>query len=125
MHWNRSNGLVVGWLILGAILACTLAHEAVAQQAVSMKAENYKFIPDHIRAQKGTDLQISIENVSATMHNITVKDPKGNILASVDLPPKETRIVSVNLTQAGIYPFNCDKFLHTTLGMKGEIEVSD
>ena len=56
---------------------------------------------------------------------IAFKDPKGNILASVDLPPKEVRIVKVNLTEAGTYPFYCDKFLHTSLGMKGEIEVSD
>ena len=125
MHRKRLNRFVVGWLIFGAIIACTSAHEAVAQQEVSMKAENYKFIPNHIQAKKGTDLQISVENVSGTTHNITVKDPRGNILASVDLPPKEIRIVKVKLTQSGTYPFNCDKFLHTTLGMKGEIEVSD
>jgi plastocyanin len=91
---------------------------------VEMKASSFAFDPDVIEAKRGSTLVLHVTNVSGVGHNITVKDPAGNVLKSQDIAPNESITVEIGLPNSGIYPFYCDKTLHSTFGMKGRIEVS-
>ena len=44
-------------------------------------------------------------------------------MTSIDVPGKETVEVKVRLKESGIYEFFCNKPFHSTLGMKGTLEV--
>jgi plastocyanin len=63
--------------------------------------------------------------VDAFGHNITVKSPAGKVFKSADLPANSTTKVDLTLSEKGAYEFHCDKTMHTTMGMKGVIEVVD
>ena len=91
---------------------------------VQLKASNFIFEPNAVKAHQGDVLTIRVENISGTTHNLTVKNPQGNVLANVDIPPKGTATAKVTLTETGTYPFYCDKTMHFTMGMRGKIEVS-
>ncbi len=90
---------------------------------VEMKASSFKFDPGVIVAQRGDVLVLHVTNVSGEKHNITVKDPAGKIIKSEDLPGHQSITMEIPLETTGVYPFYCDVDLHTTLGMKGRIEV--
>jgi plastocyanin len=44
-------------------------------------------------------------------------------MKSEDLPAHQAVTMEIPLETAGVYPFYCAVDLHTTLGMKGRIEV--
>jgi len=109
-------------------LACAGQQKPVTiepgERTVQLKASDFKFEPNDLKAHQGDVLTIHVENVSGTAHNLTVKNPQGNVLAEVDIPPRGTATAKVRLAETGTYPFYCNKTLHSTLGMKGKIEVS-
>ena len=90
---------------------------------VEMKARNFAFDPAVIVAKKGETLVLKITDVSGEAHNITVKDPAGKVVQEEDIPGHQTITVEIPLTAAGVYSYYCDKPFHSTLGMKGRIEV--
>jgi plastocyanin len=92
-------------------------------KAVMITASSFKFEPNVIQAQRGDVLALKIENVSDGAHNLTIKDPRGDIVKSVDLPARETVHLVVDFPEAGVYEIYCDKPFHDTMGMKGRIEV--
>ncbi len=94
------------------------------EKPVVLKASDFKFEPNDLKARKGEVLTLKVENASGMTHNLTVKSPEGKVLADVNIPPKGTATAKVKLAEAGTYPFYCDKPMHSTLGMKGKIEVS-
>ncbi len=94
---------------------------AKGEIAVTVKASNFKFEPNNLKAYKGDVLVFRIENSSSSGHNFTVKDPQGRTMQNVDLPANETVTVKVNLSEAGTYEFFCDEPFHSTFGMKGQI----
>ncbi len=96
---------------------------AKGETVVAMKASNFKFVPNNIRAYKGDMLLFKIENTSGTGHNFTLEDPAGNTLKSVPLPPHQSVVVKTELPEAGTYEFYCDRPFHAALGMKGWIRV--
>jgi len=64
-----------------------------------------------------------ISNISENNHNFTIKDPEGIMLQSVGLQPQKTVEVKITLSKLGRYNYDCDKPLHSSLGMRGQIEV--
>jgi plastocyanin len=90
---------------------------------VDMKAGNYKFDPAVINARVGETLVLNVTNVSGEKHNITVKNPAGKVVGDMDIGAHQTVSMEIPLPAAGVYPFHCDVDAHTTLGMKGRIEV--
>ncbi len=90
---------------------------------VDMKASSFKFDPAVINARVGETLVLNVTNVSGEKHNITVKDPSGKVIADMDMGAHQVVSMEISLPTAGVYPFYCDVDLHTTLGMKGRIEV--
>lgn len=124
------SGVAALWAaVLLVISACAASQPLVTigpekgQILLPVKASNFRFEPNNLKAYKGEILDFRIDNVSDTDHNFTIKDPQGRILKSVPLPAKETTTVSVGLSEPGIYEFYCDKPFHETFGMKGRISV--
>jgi plastocyanin len=127
-HKHLSAVMAIGILFITA--SCSRVQAPIKptvaegdKQVVEMKASSFSFDPNNIEAKQGDTLLIKIRNVSSTAHNLTLKDPKGRIIQSADLPPNETVTMAVELPVAGTYEFYCDKPLHPTLGMKGKIQV--
>jgi|GEM_PF-788403 len=121
-----------GLIVLLALAAAACAHRqplVVVQAreggaAVDIKASDYKFTPNNLEAHVGDRLEFRIENVSATNHNFTIKNPAGETLRSIALPAHLTVTVTVDLPVEGTYPFHCDVGLHAELGMKGWLKVT-
>ena len=115
-------------VVILAVACATVQQKSMllepGEKSLIIKAGNFKFEPNRIKAHRGDVLMIKVENVASTEHNLTLKTPEGNPMMSMDIPAKGTASVKVNLTEAGIYHFYCDKTLHSTFGMKGEIEVT-
>jgi len=127
---KKSKGLAVIYAgVLLTIAACASQQQLVTigpakgETALEMKADDFKFEPNNIKAFEGDVIVLRIENKSNSGHNFTIKDPEGNALQSAALPPKETVSVKVALSKAGVYEFYCDKPFHPALGMKGKITV--
>ena len=129
---QRSHALI--GVCIGVILAVTACAgsqqpqvtlgQAKGEVTLEMKASDFKFEPNNIKAYKGDSIVFRIENISGSGHNFTITDPKGNTLQSVSLPSKETTTVKVPLPEAGTYGFYCDKPMHSGFGMKGSIEAA-
>ncbi len=124
MRTVKSVGLFVLLLAVGGCAGQKAVTLERGQKTVSMKASDFKFDPNLLKAQKGEVFNIQVENVSGITHNLTVKNPEGKLLADIDIPPKGTATAKINLPEPGTYPFYCNKPLHSTIGMKGKIEVS-
>ncbi len=129
---KKSKGFIaicVGFLLM--TMACAGQQPLVTlgpakgEVVLGVKASDFKFEPNNIKAFKGDIIVFRIENTSGTGHNFTVQDPQGRALQSVALPQKETVEIRVALSEAGIYEFYCDKPFHSGFGMKGRIEVSE
>lgn len=94
------------------------------ERVVEMTASNMKFEPSVVQAQVGDNLSLEIRNTASGTHNFTLKGPKGQVMKSVDLAPNQKTTVKISLEEAGVYEFYCDKPFHTTMGMKGRLEVA-
>ena len=116
--------------VLLACVACASQQPLVTigpakgEIVLAMKGSSFSFEPNNIKAYRGDVIVLKIENISSTGHNFTLKTPLGNAEQSVKLPPMETVTVKVELSEAGTYEFYCDKPFHSTLGMKGQIVVT-
>ena len=115
--------------VLLAVAACAGLQPQVTvgpetgEKVIAMKASNFKFVPNNIKAYRGDLIMLEVENVSDSEHNLTIKDPHGQVLQNADIPPKKTVAFRITLPEAGEYDFYCDEPFHATFGMKGRIEV--
>jgi uncharacterized cupredoxin-like copper-binding protein len=121
--------LIVCTVVLLVLASCaglqkqiTLSGEE-GENVVEMKADSFKFEPNNIRVFEGTAIVFRVENASGSKHNFTIKDPKGQILKSVDLPPKKITDIEISFNEPGIYEFYCDKPFHSAFGMNGQVEA--
>ncbi|MEJ2696114.1 MAG: cupredoxin domain-containing protein [Candidatus Sulfobium sp.] len=127
---EKSYRLIVPLLGLMLVLTACASQQplvtigpAKGETKIEVKASNFKFQPNNIKAYKGGVLVVRIENISDTVHNFTINNPEGRALHSVPLPPRKTTAVKVDLSEPGTYEFYCDKPFHAAFGMKGRIEV--
>jgi uncharacterized cupredoxin-like copper-binding protein len=81
-------------------------------------------MPTVIRAHQGDRLVLRVVNEAGAVHNLTVKNPRGESVTSADLPVGATVDIPVELTESGTWPFYCDMPFHKTLGMSGSIEAA-
>ena len=116
-------GLLVTIGCAGLGKPVTAASSGQGKQVVDLKARSFEFNPNNILVPNPGSLTMVVENVSDTEHNITIRNPDGQTLKSVSLPPGIKTFITVDLPIAGTYIFFCDKPLHESLGMKGQIQV--
>jgi plastocyanin len=125
---RRSLTLVLTAICLVALAAGCAPKKAAYQLPpgkveVAIEASSFAFKPNLIRARAGEALLLKVTNVATLVHNLTVLDPQGKSLANVDLPAGQTTEIRLPPLATGIYHFHCDKPLHPSFGMKGEIKV--
>jgi len=94
------------------------------EKTVVITARSFAFEPNEIFARQGDRLLLRVHNNAGIGHNLTLRNPQGKVLFSLDMAEDQTLARSLELTEAGDYPFYCDKPLHATMGMKGRIVVS-
>ncbi len=92
-----------------------------ASGTVDITASSFSFTPSKIQVSKPQMLDIHIKNVSHLVFNFTIKNPDGEIMRSVDLPPGRTTTVTVDLNQIGTYPFYSNRPPRAEIGLRGDI----
>jgi len=97
--------------------------EGKKENIIEIKVSNFKFEPNNILTHEGNTILFKIENVTISEHNFTLTDPEGAVIEDVDVPQDKTVEIKVTFSRTGIYNFYCNKPFHSTLGMKGQIEV--
>jgi plastocyanin len=120
--------IAVSTLIILTVAACAGVQQKPVvlepgEKTLLIKVENFKFEPNDIKANRGDVLTVRLENAASAKHNLTIKSPQGATLVSVDIPAMGTISVKVTLAETGTYHFYCAKPFHSTMGMKGTIEV--
>lgn len=90
---------------------------------VEVTADSFNFNPSIIEIKSKDTIFLKITNISSSSHNFTVKNPAGEVIQNVELPPNKTITLEVNFKKPGTYEFYCDKPFHGMLGMKGRFEV--
>jgi uncharacterized cupredoxin-like copper-binding protein len=121
-------------LLLFAVLALALSGCATVPTtradvtpggaALAMTASDFRFDPNTIAVHGTGTISLTITNTGGTRHNITVNDPKGKVIDSVEIPPNATLTTQVNFSAPGDYYFYCNHPLHADFGMKGHFIVS-
>ncbi len=126
---GKEKYLVLFFSALFVLAACGGLQQQVtvapgeSEKVVTMEVSNFKFKPNNIKSYQGNVIVFKISNVSENNHNFTIKDPEDKMLRSVDLPPKKTVEVKIMFSKLGKYNYDCDKPLHSSFGMKGQVEV--
>ncbi len=92
--------------------------------ALVMKASNFAFDPNMVSVHGTGVVMVTITNTSGTGHNITVDDPKGKVITSVEIPPNATVNAQISFSTPGDYYFFCNHPFHASFGMKGHFIVS-
>ena len=82
-----------------------------------LRADDYSFTPAALRGRAGERLRLRVENISSTLHNLSVP----TLGIDRDLPPRVQVEVDVQLPASGVLAFHC-KF-HNALGQHGEVVV--
>jgi plastocyanin len=129
MSLNSKKSVFAILVVIAAIAGCAGRTVKTAEpmssggSMIAIEARSYRFSPNEIRVEKPGLLAIEIKNASASVHNFTLKDPRGNVLKNRDISSGGTVIVNIELPDPGVYEFYCNKHFHTTLGMKGRIVV--
>lgn len=130
MRQDPSRPIIFVLVMITALAGCgggarfkSAAPMSSGGSIITIEAGNYKFSPKEIRVEKPGLLAVEVKNVSGSEHNLTLKDPRGKILKTVDLHPRLSVIFNVELLEPGVYKFYCDKSFHSSYGMKGEIVV--
>jgi plastocyanin len=126
---KTTSKVLVIWAVIVLLAGCASLQPQVAlsekgsEKVVELKAESFKFEPNNIRAFEGDTIVFRIENISDSAHNFTITNPQRQILKSVALPAKKAVDINVSFAEPGVYEFHCDKPLHPSFGMKGQVEV--
>jgi plastocyanin len=124
----RALGLLV-LVLFAAACAATVTGQAAPPaapgkaQQVTLDATSYAFRPNKIAIKAGQPVDLMVNNLSGTTHNLTVLNTKGFKVVDVDIPPHTTRKASFIPIEPGKYKFYCDTFFHDTLGMSGEFNA--
>lgn len=104
-------------------------HETIDVQNFVITMESYVFTPSELVLDKGKPFTLTLTNQSFLVpHNFLLDDPNGTRLVDTEISSGDTEVVSLTLTQPGIYPYYCDKqFLffpnHREEGMEGRIII--
>jgi len=129
MHNILSKSIIplLAFMVLLAGCATRKAVPAAAPSTggsvITIEAGSYSFKPDTIRIDKPGPYALQVINTTRSKSNLTLKDPRGNVIKTVNIPGKETTISNIDLAEAGTYQFFCDKGFRATMGMKGRIVV--
>jgi heme/copper-type cytochrome/quinol oxidase subunit 2 len=109
--------------------AVVLIPDAGGVQRVTMTVDTHFYKPDHLVVRLGSPVEITLVSQTVlTPHNFVIKEPAAGIDVNKDVPAGESVKVRFTPSQAGVYPFYCDKKLlffksHRDKGMEGSLRV--
>jgi uncharacterized cupredoxin-like copper-binding protein len=108
-------------------------------ETVSLTLSDFHFSPDDLELQRGTPYRLHLVNASTSAHTfasapffkaIAVRRSAQGTGAGVPVSPEgievgpgEQKDLDFVVATPGSYDFECSKFLHSTLGMTGNIVV--
>lgn len=123
-------------LASAVILLLAVNGGAVAQTAtaVNISLTNYAFTPSAINLKAGTTYRMHFTNDGSKGHNFNAPqffaasqiargDESKIDDGSVELDPGQAVDITVTPNRAGTYSLDCTHFLHSMLGMHGNITV--
>lgn len=90
---------------------------------ITIEAGSYRFKPDTLRVGKPGQYVLQVINTTGSENNLTLKDPRGNVVKVVKVPSKQTAISNIDLPEAGTYEFFSAKRFRASMGMRGRIIV--
>ncbi len=120
-HLPSAVKITAAFLVLFAFMG---PNTSSAAEQVSLKAADFSFEPKEIRVKSGVPVSISVENVGAAKHNITILNTEGKKMAEKDIPTKKTVTLDVTFPKPGTYIFYCDMKGHRKAGMEGRFEAA-
>ena len=88
-----------------------------ASAELMLRADDYVFSPASLRGRAGERLRLRVENMSGTLHNLTIPA----LGVDRDLPPRGRVELDLELPAASVLPFHC-KF-HGPLGQNGQLVI--
>ncbi len=108
-----------------ATAASTPAAPTAAQAGVTeVHISDFKITPAAI-TRSGSSVTFAVHNDGPTVHNLTVRDSSGKVVASTrTLKPGASETTSVQLAP-GNYTIFCSVPGHESLGMRGTLVVSE
>jgi len=108
-------------------------------ETVSLTLSDFHFTPNQLELRQGRPYRLHLVNASTSAHTFTsapffksiaVRRPApgtgGGVLVSpdgIEVGPGEQKDLDFVAVTPGSYDFECSKFLHSTLGMTGNIVV--
>ena len=122
MSLNSKKSAFVILVVIAAIAGCagrtvkTAAPMSSGGSMIAIEARSYKFSPNEIRVEKPGLLAIEIKNAAGSVHNFTLKDPRGKVLKSRDISPGGTSSSTWNCLDPGPTNFTAEAFSHRPWG---------
>jgi plastocyanin len=126
-------------LVLSACLLATHfpAGSAFAQDApevISVELSNFKFSPDQLTLQHGHAYRLHLVNEAGGAHDfmaaeffaaskVAAADSGSVVDGKIKLAGHQTVDVTLTPEKAGTYELHCSHFMHSGMGMKGQIIV--
>jgi uncharacterized cupredoxin-like copper-binding protein len=108
---------------------------AQAQTAVTVSMTNYAFAPSTLTLKAGETYRIHFSNDSSKGHDFSAREffqaatvaaaDKGKLEDGdeVELDGGQSADITLTPNRAGTYPVTCTHFMHSMLGMTGQIVV--
>lgn len=123
-------------LVAAIIVSFVLSGSASAQTAtpLNISLTNYAFTPSAINLKAGTTYRMHFTNDGSKGHNFNAPqffaasqiargDESKIDDGSVELDPGQAVDITLTPNRAGTYSLDCTHFLHSMLGMHGNITV--
>ncbi len=90
---------------------------------LTLNESEFKITPAGPKVPHTGEITITVKNVGAVTHALTVDTPSGPVSTS-SIAPGKTATLKVNISKAGTYTFFCPIPGHEAAGMKGALVVA-
>ncbi|MEM5786830.1 MAG: hypothetical protein AAGU11_05885 [Syntrophobacteraceae bacterium] len=100
-----------------------LPASAGSGSVITIEAGSYSFNPSQVNLAGPGSYTLQVANTTGSETNLTLKNPRGQVIKAINTSPKGTSISVLDLTDSGIYEFHSDKRFRSSMGMKGRIVV--
>ncbi|MGZ3172271.1 MAG: cupredoxin domain-containing protein [Croceibacterium sp.] len=130
----RRSFAAVAILLASQMPLAGLTAQGAAPETVSVELSNFKFTPSALALQSGHLYRLHLVNAAGGGHDfsapeffaasaIAPEDQAKVVGGKVKLEGKQSVDVTLTPQKAGTYPLTCTHFMHSGMGMKGQITI--